>query len=158
MENAVPIPEIWVNIPDPSLNYFYWNNYYCIGCYKVNRAAIFMTMRRKYEIEVPILRTPNHSILWHLFFALKLLCFYTLSFFQEYVEKAKKRRVSMKSTEEFWSKRQHTDSSAMESWILSRQNDLVMGKGFFFDIYIIFLISETTRCPNGIFRWRNCSL
>jgi len=46
---------------------------------------------------------------------------------QEYVEKAKKRRVSMKSTEEFWSKRQHTDSSAMESWILSRQNDLVMG-------------------------------
>ena len=46
------------------------------------------------------------------------------------MEKAKKRRVSMKSTEEFWSKRQHTDSSAMESWILSRQNDLVMGKVF----------------------------
>ena len=48
----------------------------------------------------------------------------------------------MKSTEEFWSKRQHTDSSAMESWILSRQNDLVMGKGFF--LTFIFLISETT--------------
>ena len=41
----------------------------------------------------------------------------------------------MKSTEEFWSKRQHTDSSAMESWILSRQNDLVMGKVFFTFIF-----------------------
>ena len=49
----------------------------------------------------------------------------------------------MKSTEEFWSKRQHTDSSAMESWILSRQNDLVMGKVFL--LTFIFLISETTR-------------
>ena len=27
----------------------------------------------------------------------------------------------MKSPEEFWSKRQHTDSSAMESWVLARQ-------------------------------------
>ena len=42
----------------------------------------------------------------------------------------------MKSTEEFWSKRQHTDSSAMESWILSRQNDLVMGKVFFTFIFL----------------------
>ena len=54
----------------------------------------------------------------------------------------------MKSTEEFWSKRQHTDSSAMESWILSRQNDLVIGKVF---LTFIFLISETTRCLNEIF-------
>ena len=38
--------------------------HWVVGCYKVNRATIFMTMRRKYEIEVvPILRTPNHSIL-----------------------------------------------------------------------------------------------
>ena len=27
----------------------------------------------------------------------------------------------MRSPEEFWSKRQHTDSSAMESWVLARQ-------------------------------------
>ena len=65
------------------------------------------------------------------------------------MEKAKKRRVSMKSTEEFWSKRQHTDSSAMESWILSRQNDLVMGKGFF-DIYIPHF-RDYKVCLNGIF-------
>ena len=45
----------------------------------------------------------------------------------------------MKSTEEFWSKRQHTDSSAMESWILSRQNERVMGK-FFRNIILAFFI------------------
>ena len=55
----------------------------------------------------------------------------------------------MKSTEEFWTKRQHTDSSAMESWILSRQNDLVMGKGFF-DIYIPHF-RDYQVCLNGIF-------
>ena len=54
------------------------------------------------------------------------------------MEKAKKRRISMKSTEEFWSKRQHTDSSAMESWILSRQNELVMGE-FFRNILAFYL-------------------
>ena len=56
----------------------------------------------------------------------------------------------MKSTEEFWSKRQHTDSSAMESWILSRQNDLVMGKVFFVDIYIPHF-RDYKVCLNGIF-------
>ena len=56
----------------------------------------------------------------------------------------------MKSTEEFWSKRQHTDSSAMESWILSRQNDLVMGKVFFVDIYIPHF-RDYQVCLNGIF-------
>ena len=34
----------------------------------------------------------------------------------------------MKSTDEFWTKRQHTDSSAMEGWILARQNGRVVGK------------------------------
>ena len=33
----------------------------------------------------------------------------------------------MKSPEEFWSKRQHTDSSAMENWVLARQR---VGKSF----------------------------
>ena len=38
------------------------------------------------------------------------------------MESAKKRRVSMKSSElAFWNKRQHTDSSAMENWVLARQ-------------------------------------
>jgi len=40
---------------------------------------------------------------------------------QETMESAKQRRLSMKSSEQFWSKRQHTDSSAMESWVLARQ-------------------------------------
>ena len=31
----------------------------------------------------------------------------------------------MKSTEEFWTKRQHTDSSAMEGWILARHNGVL---------------------------------
>ena len=44
---------------------------------------------------------------------------------QECVENAKKRRISMKSTEEFWTKRQHTDSSAMEGWILARHNGVL---------------------------------
>ena len=41
------------------------------------------------------------------------------------MENAKKRRISMKSTEEFWTKRQHTDSSAMEGWILARHNGVL---------------------------------
>ncbi len=34
---------------------------------------------------------------------------------------ARERRGMMKSTKEFWSKRQFTDSSSMEQWLLSRQ-------------------------------------
>ena len=56
----------------------------------------------------------------------------------------------MKSTEEFWSKRQHTDSSAMESWILSRQNDLVMGKGFFLTF---ILYSSFRRLPGALMEY-----
>jgi len=40
---------------------------------------------------------------------------------QETITSAKQRRLSMKSSEQFWAKRQHTDSSAMESWVLARQ-------------------------------------
>ena len=36
------------------------------------------------------------------------------------MDSSKQRRVSMKSSEQFW-KRQHTDSSAMENWVLARQ-------------------------------------
>ena len=39
---------------------------------------------------------------------------------QETIDSSKQRRVSMKSSEQFW-KRQHTDSSAMENWVLARQ-------------------------------------
>jgi len=49
---------------------------------------------------------------------------------QECVENAKKRRISMKSTEEFWTKRQHTDSSAMEGWILARHNGVLGGQQY----------------------------
>jgi len=40
---------------------------------------------------------------------------------QDTIERSKQRRVSMKSSDQFWTKRQHTDSSAMENWVLARQ-------------------------------------
>lgn len=40
---------------------------------------------------------------------------------QDCINTAKERRSRLKSTEEFWSRRQHTDSSTMEDWILARQ-------------------------------------
>lgn len=40
---------------------------------------------------------------------------------KECVEGCRERKGMMKSTKEFWSKRQFTDSSSMEQWLLSRQ-------------------------------------
>jgi hypothetical protein len=40
---------------------------------------------------------------------------------QKYVLLNKERRGLMKSTKEFWSKKQFTDSSSMEKWLLARE-------------------------------------
>ncbi len=41
---------------------------------------------------------------------------------KECAEAARERRGLMKSTKEFWSKRQFTDSSSMEQWLTARQS------------------------------------
>jgi hypothetical protein len=57
---------------------------------------------------------------------------------RECVIKSKERRVVMKSTKDFWSKKQFTDSSSMEQWILARQR---------------IADSETESCVSGNGLW-----
>ena len=40
---------------------------------------------------------------------------------QDCVQKCKERRGQMQSTKEFWSRKQFTDSSSMEQWLLARK-------------------------------------